>query len=152
MYIANRWVLTEKVKSGNLIVKARLVLRGDQDTRDRKVSSPTPGQAAIRAFLYHGLGTSDIQTADFKTAFLNTKVPEKQVQVITDARDEKGTIKKGVFWLLTSSVYGLRDAPREWWKLLTSRLKEKSFRRMVNEPCIFYKETIHVSCMWTILS
>ena len=40
--LATSWVLVEKVKAGETIVKARLVVRGDQeDTSDVQTDSPT---------------------------------------------------------------------------------------------------------------
>jgi len=143
IYLPSRWVCSEKIRNGKRTIKARRVLLGHKDSREKKVSSPTPGQGAIKSFIYHGLGKPQMITADFITAFLNTRVEDTEVKVITDALDDLGQPKSGCFWLLISTIYGLRDAPREWWKCLTQRMKSKGFTRLIEEPCIFKKDDTH---------
>ena len=154
--IGGRWVHTEKQLSEDKVLeigldvleKGRYVLRGDQDSRSQINTSPTPNQYAIRVYLYTALATDPV-TADFKTAFLNTKFDPEQTRIITPALDDQGNVKPKSYWLLNSSVYGLRDAPRQWWKLLSSTLKAQGYHRLVECACIFVNHKEKVSmCLY----
>jgi len=128
VYIPGRFVLTEKIIEKDGIktegIKARRVLRGDKDKRKVEVNLPTPPQSSVRAFLYMAQQYPEKYTvlADFKTAFLNSRIQPDDLQVITDAIDKNGKIIPNQFWKLKSCVYGLKDAPRKWWITLTTRL------------------------------
>ena len=47
-FISVRWVITEKLKDGKPVVKARLVARGFEDTSDFRKDSPAWSKGSIR--------------------------------------------------------------------------------------------------------
>ena len=51
--ISVRWVVTEKVREGNTVTKARLVARGfEENTTDLPKDSPTVSREAIRFLIF----------------------------------------------------------------------------------------------------
>ena len=67
------WVLVEKVKLGQLIVKARLVVRGLEDTSDVKTDSQTVRKGNINIVLMVAArGEFVIRSQDVSSAFLKS--------------------------------------------------------------------------------
>jgi len=147
VWIPGRWVFVKKVKKDEqnqpyTEMKARYVLRGDKDTRQIPTNSPTPSWNSIRSFLTVGLSSPRTVLADIKTAFLNTTPKGEQVRVVTPALDAQGERVGDKVWILNKVVYGLKEAPREWWRELTSRLHDHHFHRLYEEPCIWIKTKV----------
>ena len=57
-----------------------------------------------------------ISKHDVKGAFLNAKVPEGKVIIVSPPPQwvAWGLVDKGVLWTLDKAVYGLRESPK-WW-------------------------------------
>jgi len=89
-----------------------------------------------RCFL---LKTTEVpsEISDFKTAFLNSKTNDDDLKIITDALNEEGNIIKGQYWILMHSLYGLRDAPHQWFITLVERLRQQGWDRIVEDSCVF---------------
>ena len=70
--ITVRWVLTEKVKDGQIITKARLVARGfEENTANLKKDSPTCSREAIRILITLASSKQwNCHTVDVKSAYL----------------------------------------------------------------------------------
>ena len=72
--VSTRWVLSEKTKAnGILVVKARLVARGYEDSKRDTVTSDAPtASAAAQRLVLAALAEKQWipETWDFKTAFL----------------------------------------------------------------------------------
>jgi hypothetical protein len=47
----------------------------------------------------------------------------------------------GHVWLLLKSLYGLVQAPRAWYEILTAKLIELSFRVCLFDPCVYIHTT-----------
>ena len=77
--------------------------------------------------------------SDVSTAFLQSPQDLDNKRVLTQAMDEYGEPIPGKYWLLERSVYGSKDAPRQWYITLNKRLREKGFKPLLNDPCIFVK-------------
>ena len=118
--ISVRWVLTEKMIEGKTQVKARMVAPGFEDAgRDNvRKDSPTCGRENLR--LLFALTSScnwRINILDIKSAFLQGKSIERDVFI--KPPKEANTNK---LWTLKTTVYGLRDAPREWYLSVKKQL------------------------------
>ena len=118
--ISVRWVLTEKLIERKTQVKARLVARGFEDAgRDNvRKDSPTCGRENLR--LLFALTSScnwRINILDIKSAFLQGKSIERDVFI--KPPKEANTNK---LWKLKTTVYGLRDALREWYLSVKKQL------------------------------
>ena len=53
---------------------------------------------------------------DVKGAFLNAKIPEGKLVVVSPPGQwiEWGLVPRGTLWTLDKAVYGLRESPRLW--------------------------------------
>ena len=118
--ITVRWVLTEKVKDGQIITKARLVARGfEENTANLKKDSPTCSREAIRILI--ALASSkqwNCHTVDVKSAYLQGDSIQRKIYLRPPKEYDDGNL-----WLLKKTVYGLCDAARAWYMRVKSELK-----------------------------
>ena len=72
--ISVRWVLSQKVKNGENITKARLCARGFEEVKDFPTDSPCCSNIGIRTvFILITSNQWEIKSTDVKTAFLHGK-------------------------------------------------------------------------------
>jgi hypothetical protein len=138
--ISLRWVITEKVKDGNSVVKARLVARGFEEnlSEEFRRDSPTCTRDSIRITmsLVSSFGWR-CNCIDIKAAFLQGKVITRDVFVRPPKEFDDGKL-----WKLKKTVYGLNDAARAWYfkvrevllalKMLVCRLDSALFYWLQN--------------------
>ena len=107
-----RWVITEKLKGGKRVVKARLVARGfEEDTRNLRKDSPTCSREAIRLTLAIAKSKGwAFHSLDVKAAYLQGNEIEREIFVKPPPEFYEGKI-----WRLKKTVYGLNDAARAWY-------------------------------------
>ena len=80
----------------------------------------------------------DAKVIDIDNALLNgdldheifMKMPEGYKECIQDYEDGKAL-------KFDKAIYGLVQAARQWWKKLTSKLKEAGFKPSIVDPCLF---------------
>ena len=79
--ITARWVITEKVKNDEHIVKARLVARGyEEDSAHFKKDSPTCTRESLRLlFMTASLMKWELNTLDITAAFLQGNEIEREL-------------------------------------------------------------------------
>ena len=79
--LSSRWVVTEKIKEGETIIKARLVARGFEEyTEELKKISPTYDKESIRLLLaLASINSWDCHTVDVKSAYLQGNKIEREV-------------------------------------------------------------------------
>ena len=127
-----RWVHTWKVdeNTGEAKAKARLVVKGftDPDLTEIRSESPTPSRLSTQLILQlsasRGFRLSD---GDVKTAFLSGDREEARRDVYAEPPQEmrdKLQITREQVLKLETAVYGLRNAPRAWWKRVVRDLTE----------------------------
>ena len=138
--IGSTWVY--KVKRGAsgeiLKFKARLCARGDQQTYgldyNETFVAPTVKYQSLRSLLalaaYYDL---EIEQFDVITAFLNAEITDAEVYM----RQPEGYIKYDsdgtpLVCKLQRAIYGIKQAPKEWNKLLSSWLVHYGFEQ---SPC-----------------
>lgn len=136
-----KWVLREKV-DGRL--KARIVARGFDQIRGIDYSetfAPVARHASIRILLcYAASKRLKIRIFDINTAFLNGKLSEQIFMMQPEGFDDNS----GRVCLLKRSLYGLKQASKEWNAILTEFLKEIGFDDTDDDPCIFYDHEIGI--------
>ena len=111
--ISTRWVVTEKQSKPNLIVKARLVVRGFEETSNIPSDSPTISKDSLRTcFAIASTKQWPIEMIDIKSAFLQGEDIDREIFVKppTEAK-----VAKNLVWKLRKVVYGLNDASRNWY-------------------------------------
>jgi len=119
--VSCRWVIEDKSdgKAGRRI-KARLVARGfEEDLMNKKVDSPTCSRQALRLVISTASTYQwEISSLDIKSAFLQGKEITRDVFIMPP----KDIRVPNEIWKLKRCLYGLNDAPREWYNKLSERL------------------------------
>ena len=116
--ISLRWVITPKVIDNKPSVKARLVARGFEETKDFKTDSPTCSREGTRlALALIAANKWKLKSLDVKTAFLQGDSINRTVYVRPPAE-----AKTNLVWKLNKTVYGLADASRNWYTKLRGEL------------------------------
>ena len=137
--ITNKWVFTKKYnKNGDLLkYKARLVVKGcaqrpgyDYD----ETYSPVVRLETIRVIL--ALSISEnliIHQMDVKGAYLNGTLKETVYMNQPEGYEDE----TGRTCLLVKTLYGLKQAGREWNRELDDKLQKHRFTRLKSDPCAY---------------
>ena len=133
--ISVRWVITEKMKEGSPVIKARLVARGfEEDLSGSPTDSPTCSRDALRISLaFIASKRWKCFTVDIKAAFLQGKPIERNVFV----RPPK-EFNDGQLWKLKKNVYGLNDAAKAWYCKLRELLLSLGMKISSLDSAVFY--------------
>ena len=116
--ISVRWVITPKVIDGKMSTKARLVAKGFQEIQNFRTDSPTCSRESLRLMtIIIASNQWQIQSIDVKQAFLQGRKLERSV--LLRPPPEAATSK---LWHLRKCIYGLADAPREFYLRLREEL------------------------------
>jgi len=151
--ISNKWVLTKKYdKDGNLQkYKARLVAKGysQQPGMDyTNTFSPVVRLETIRNLLALAVAKNwEIQQMDVRGAYLNGTIKEQIYMQQPEGYDD-GT---GHLCHLIKSLYGLKQAGREWNNELNKQLESLGWRPTMVDPCMYVRkspEGIEVVAVW----
>jgi len=80
-----------------------------------------------------------LKQADCKLAFIQATLPPEEITVV---KPPAGCPLSGpgTYWRLKRSMYGLKRAPRHWYKLISQILTspEIGLTQCKNDPCIYY--------------
>ena len=112
--VSSKWVITEKDnEDGSKRLKARLVARGfEENLVNHKTDSPTCSRQALRiVFVIASSKSWELHSLDITAAFLQGNIISRKVFV----KPPRDFAQKGMLWLLKRCLYGLADAPREWY-------------------------------------
>ena len=116
--ISIKWVLREKKLQDKVFIKARLVLRGYEELKTFRTDSPTCRRESVRIMLtiLSSKGWK-LQSIDFKTAYLQGQPIEREIFIVPPKEADTSQL-----WQLKKTVYGLSDAPRQWYLSLSKVL------------------------------
>ncbi|KAK3873855.1 hypothetical protein Pcinc_021147 [Petrolisthes cinctipes] len=130
-----RWVVTEKLRNGQSIVKARLVARGfEEKTEDLRKDSPTCSKEAVRlALSFASTNQWDCHTMDVKSAYLQGNDIERVVHLRPPPEYVNGKL-----WKLKKTVYGLCDAARHWYLRVKDQLLSLGAKVSSLDSALFY--------------
>ena len=132
--ISVKWVIKPKLLEGLLTMKARLVLRGYEEQSEFRKDSPTCKRESIRfALVVMATKHWKLHSSDFKTAFLQGKQITRKVYIVPPK--EASTNK---LWCLNKTVYGLSDAPRQWFLRLQEELIISGCKNNSIDPGVFH--------------
>lgn len=133
-----KWVFKIKTTGEEKKYKARLVAKGFQQTRDfdyQEIYSPVIKMETVRTVLavanqnnYH------IHQLDVKSAFLQGDLNE---EIFMKQPDHDGQIP-GKVCRLKKSIYGLKQASRNWNRKLDVFIKSIGFIRSEYDYCLYY--------------
>ncbi|CAI7892626.1 unnamed protein product [Closterium sp. NIES-54] len=100
--------------------------------------SPTPKMTTLRVLLHIAAQRDyDLHSLDFSTAFLQGSIHEEIW--LRRPPGFTGSFPAGTQWSLRRSVYGLRQAPREWHNTLRSTLAALGFAPSTAYPSLFLR-------------
>ena len=137
--VGSKWVFKMK---RNGVYRARLVAKGFSQIPGEAFTenfSPVINDVNFRIILTRMiLEGLDAKVLDIDNALLNgnldheifMKIPEGYKECIQDY-DEDKALK------LDKAIYGLVQAARQFWKKLTSKLKEAGSKPSIVDPCLF---------------
>ena len=131
--LRTKFVYTKKISDSGIVHKARLVALGFtqragvdfHDTYSPVVHLPT---VRLVTALSAQLSLKSTQI-DVLSAYLNAKIKETLYIKLPDGRIVK----------LIKAIYGLKQAGREWYNLLSSELQTLGYSRSINDKCLFFK-------------
>ncbi|CAI7923215.1 unnamed protein product [Closterium sp. NIES-54] len=123
------------------VFKARYVARGFSQ-RQRvdffQTFSPTPKMTTLRVLLHVAAQRDyELHSLDFSTAFLQGSLHEEIW--LRRPPGFTGLFPAGTHWSLRRLVYGLRQAPREWYDTLRTTLATLGFAPSTADPSLFLR-------------
>ena len=132
--ISVRWVISDKVKEGKVVTKARLCARGFEEVQYFRKDSPTCSKECVRFVMALTASMKwSLNSIDIKTAFLQGRPFDREVYLKPPR--EAGTKK---LWKLNKCVYGLKDASRQWYLTLKAEITKVGGKISVHEPGLFF--------------
>ena len=132
--ISVRWVVTEKLKNGANIVKARLVARGfEENTGEIPKDSPTCAKESVRTAIAISCAMGwDLNSIDVKSAYLQGNDINREIFLKPPKEFYEGNL-----WKLKKTVYGLNDAGRAWYLRIKEVLLKLGGQMSHLEPALF---------------
>ena len=137
--IPTRWVDTDKSEpEEEMLLKSRLVVRGDlEDARFMRTDSPTASQEMISlVFTLAACRMTTLWSGDVSAAFLQGSTLDRTL-VLSMPKGGIPGIDKDMFYLVSTTVYGTKDAPRGWFKTLDSSMKSEDFKAIPYEQAAY---------------
>ena len=137
--VSSRWIFKwKRDQSGNVVkAKARLVAKGFSQVHGQdffETFAPTPSMSAIRTLAAFACENElPLFHLDAEQAFIQSKLQEEiYLKLPPGCGEWSGKVTQ-----LRRSLYGLKQASREWGNLLASSLKKLNFERCLVDPCIY---------------
>lgn len=134
--ISLKWVTKPKIVDGKHTVKCRLVAKGYEDISQVRKDSPCCSKDGIRIALFI-IATQKwkLKSFDVKGAFLQGAAIEREVYV----RPPKEANTNNV-WRLKKTIYGLRDASRQWYLKVQEEIIKLGCIMSVDQGLFYYKK------------
>ena len=143
--VSCKWIFRIKdghTKEEKKRYKARLVAKGFTQREGvdfNEIFSPVVKQASIRAIMskaaYEDL---EIEQLDVKTAFLHGTLDETIYMRMPEGFEEDGD----KVCLLQKSLYGLRQAPRQWNHKFDEFMMKNRFTKSAYDPCVYFNDSL----------
>lgn len=140
--IGCKWVFKRKLSAEGEVVKfkARLVAKGYSQVPGKDFSetfSPVIKIKSIRILLALAIELDmEIHQMDITAAYLNGTLKEDIYMLQPEGMQQQG--KEHLVCHLKRSLYGLKQAGREWNECFDTFLKEFGLLRSKSDPCIYY--------------
>lgn len=137
--VSSKWVFTVKTTQAGGVerFKARLVARGFSQVHGEdyhETFAPTVRMDTLRLFFALAAAEDlECRQYDIKNAFTESHLKEK----IYMAAPEGFGVKRGQVLEILRSLYGLKQAARDWNLLLKKELLGWGFKQSLADPCMF---------------
>jgi hypothetical protein len=138
--LKHKWVLKNKNNIfGKYIYKARLTVKGCSQRHGfdfDETFSPVAQQASIRLILSLAISKNmTLYQFDVANAFANADLPE-DVEIYMIPPPQMNLLPN-TYLRLHRSLYGLKQASREWYLLLSKTLTNLGFKQLISDSCLF---------------
>ena len=132
--ISCRWVCTEKMKGGVLVLKARLCVRGCEEVNEQaKTDSPTCQKESLRLLLCLLASHNwTLHSMDIKSAYLQGMPLDRLLYVQPPKEANTNNL-----WRLKKCAYGLSDAGRHWYLKVVEELKSLGAEQLSLDQAVF---------------
>lgn len=143
--IGSRWVFKTKLDENGEIVKfkARGVAQGYSQKEGidfEKVFAPTARQTTIRTVLSVAAWKDwELENMDVNVAFLNAEVEEEIYMRQLEGYEVYGPNGEELVCKLKKSIYGLKQASRNWNQTIDKWMKDYGFKASEADPCLYVK-------------
>ncbi|KAI0996955.1 hypothetical protein K3495_g11229 [Podosphaera aphanis] len=141
--VSTKWVFTIKTHADGITerFKARLVARGfsqEYGVDYTETFAPTVRMDTLRLFLAI-IARNDLECShfDIKSAFTEAKLKEQ----IFLSPPEGVPVKSGRVLRAVRSLYGLKQAGRDWSLLLKDFLLNNKFKQSLADPCLYLNQS-----------
>ncbi|RVW43382.1 Retrovirus-related Pol polyprotein from transposon TNT 1-94 [Vitis vinifera] len=141
--IGCKWIFkTKRDSKGNIVrYKARLVAKGFTQKEDidyKETFSPVSSKDSFRIIMalvaHYDL---ELHQMDVKTAFLNGNIDETIYMV--QPENFESTDSKQLVCRLKRSIYGLKQASRQWYRKFDQVITSFGFKENIVDQCIYLK-------------
>ena len=141
--IGSRWVFKRKRDQNGQVVryKARFVAQGFSQEPGKDffdTYAPVAKMSSIRTILaIAALEDWELQNMDVNTAFLQSPVDEEIYVKQPQGFEELGPMGVMLVCRMLKSLYGLRQASRNWNKVIDRWLRKFGFTPSAADPCVY---------------
>jgi hypothetical protein len=142
--LKGRWVYKNKLGDNNQLIrrKARFVAKGYLQIHGRdffETHSPVAKMKSIKRILSLVAHLDlELYQIDFDTAFLNADVEEDIYMEQPEGFQKEG---ENMVCKLIKSIYGLKQASRNWNKEIDAFMRSIGYTPLVSDPCVYIKRT-----------
>src|SRR5687768_2713464 len=89
----------------------------------------------------------ELDQLDVPSAFLNAEPEEDVYMEMPECYGEDGMVLR-----LNKAIYGLKQGPRNWYRLISAFLKDElGYTACVSDPCLFFKKSKTGKLMFVFL-
>lgn len=137
--ILTRWVEANKAEIGEpAVMKSRIVVRGYlEDSSKMRTDSPTISQVKIATTMcLAACRDTDVWAGDISAGFLQRSTMDR-ILVLKMPKGLLGGDPPGDYYVVTSTVYGTKDAPRGWYKNLHQTMIQTGFKAVPHEAAAY---------------
>ena len=149
--IKARWIDINKGDDKHPKYRSRYVAKEFNDGEVQGLFAGTPPLEALRYILHQAATIGDkpkaIMINDVARAFFEAKA-ERQVCVELPEEDKsEGDKQRDAVGHLVMSLYGTRDAAKNWQEEVASQMQKWGFMRGKYNPCLYYHPTWNVTTL-----
>ena len=133
---------TKKNSAGKTVKhKARLVAGGHRQVYGRdydETFAPTAKMRSLKTIVFlAAFFDLELHQLDFTAAFTNAEIGDKDVYIIPPEGWKSDD--KSIVWKLLKSLYGLKQAGRNWNVIIDKLYRDLGFKPLAKDPCIYFK-------------
>lgn len=130
-----RWVTSSKDNDGEIVHKARLVIRGFEENGAPPSDSPTAQRSLARmCIILCNWNRWEIQSLDVRSAFLQSNDLDRTILMKPpkEFRKDSSTV-----WKIKKPIYGLNDGARKWFITMKNKLVEYGCKSLRLDPSVY---------------